>query len=73
MTIINRESREVLIDNIKVSEDNIFLSIEHILHSRDVEAQAISFLKIPNSCKKILLSKDWYWNGSKLIAQKDEF
>ncbi|WP_297813708.1 hypothetical protein [uncultured Helicobacter sp.] len=71
MTIINQESREVLVEDVKVSSENLFLSIEHILLSNEIEAQPISFLKVPDSCKKILLSKDWYWNGAKLVIQKN--
>ncbi len=70
MVIVNQESREVLVEGVKVSSENLFLSIEHVLLSNDIDPQPISFLKVPDSCKKKLLSKDWYWNGTKIVAQQ---
>lgn len=67
MTIINQETQEVLIENVSIaSSENMILSIEHTLLSNDIEPQKVFFLKVPDSLKKKLYSKDWYWDGSKL-------
>ena len=71
MTIINQETEEILIDNLNISEDNIMLSIEHALMARDIEEQRVFFKKVPDFCKKKLYSKDWYWNGNKLVPYED--
>ncbi|TLD84444.1 hypothetical protein LS70_002540 [Helicobacter sp. MIT 11-5569] len=71
MTIINQETRDVLVENVKVTPENLMLGIEHALISNDIEAQRVFFLKVPESCKKTLFSKDWYWNGSKLEVYTD--
>ncbi|MDA3967049.1 MULTISPECIES: hypothetical protein [Helicobacter] len=74
MTIISHESQEVLVDGIKASSlENLTLSIEHALLSNDIEPQRIFFLKVPETFKKFLYSKDWYWNGRKLVVYKDDF
>ncbi|WP_299545840.1 hypothetical protein [uncultured Helicobacter sp.] len=71
MTIINQETRDILVENVKVSPENLILGIEHALISKDIDAQRVFFLKVPESCKKMLFSKDWYWNGVKLEVYKD--
>ena len=71
MTIINQETRDVLVENVKASPENLILGIEHALISNDIDPQRVFFLKVPESCKKALFSKDWYWNGSKLEIYKD--
>lgn len=71
MTIINQETRDVLVENVKASPENLILGIEHALISNEIEAQRVFFLKVPDSCKKILFSKDWYWDGSKLKIYED--
>lgn len=71
MTIINQETRNILVENVKVSQENLILGIEHALLSNDIDAQRVSFLKVPESCKKVLFSKDWYWNGAKLEVYND--
>ena len=71
MTIINQETRDVLVENVKASPENLILGIEHALISNEIEAQRVFFLKVQDSCKKILFSKDWYWDGSKLKIYED--
>lgn len=72
MTIINQENGEILVQNVKVSSlETLFLSIEHALKTNEIEPQRIFFKKIPQEAKKKLLSKDWYWNGSKLEIYQD--
>ncbi|MCI5969275.1 hypothetical protein [Helicobacter sp.] len=71
MTIINQQTRNVLVENVKVSKENLILGIEHALISNDIDAQRVFFLKVPESCKKMLFSKDWYWNGTKLEVYED--
>ncbi|MBX7490481.1 hypothetical protein [Helicobacter turcicus] len=71
MTIINQETRDILVENVKVTPENLILGIEHSLISNDIEAQRVFFLKVPESCKKALFSKDWYWDGSKLKPYTD--
>lgn len=72
MTIVNQESHEVLIPDVKVSSlQTLFLSIEHALKSYDIEPQRIFFKNIPQEYKRNLLTKDWYWNGVKLEVYED--
>ena len=72
MTIINQENEEILVQNVKVSSlETLFLSIEHALKTNEIEPQRICFKNIPQEAKKKLLSKDWYWNGSKLEIYQD--
>ncbi len=72
MMIVNQESHEVLIPNVKVSSpQTLFLSIEHALKSYDIEPQRIFFKDIPQEYKRNLLVKDWYWNGVKLEVYED--
>ena len=71
MTIINQETRGVLAENVKVSPENLLLAIEHALLSSDADPQRVFFLKVPESCKKKLFSKDWYWSGTKLEVYED--
>ncbi|HJF82736.1 hypothetical protein [Helicobacter pullorum] len=72
MTIINQENGEILVQNVKVSSlETLFLSIEHALKTNEIEPQRIFFKNIPQESKKKLLSKDWYWNGSKLEIYQD--
>lgn len=72
MTIIDQENGEILVQNVKVSSlETLFLSIEHALKTNEIEPQRIFFKNIPQEAKKKLLSKDWYWNGSKLEIYQD--
>lgn len=70
MTIINQETRDVLVENVKASPENLILGIEHALISNDIDPQRVFFLKC-QSLAKGSFSKDWYWNGSKLEVYKD--
>lgn len=71
MTIINQETEEILVDNVHISEGNVKLSIEHALMSHSIDEQRVFFKKVPEFCKKKIYSKDWYWNGSKLVPYED--
>lgn len=57
MTILSQETQQILAEDVKISSlENLTLSIEYILHSKEIEPQRVFFLKVPQSCKKFLYS-----------------
>lgn len=73
MTILSQETQQILVKDVKISSlENLTLSIEYILHSKEIEPQRVCFLKVPQSCKKFLYSKDWFWDGEKLLVYQED-
>ncbi|AWI34352.1 hypothetical protein [Helicobacter apodemus] len=73
MTVLSQETQQILAEDVKVSSlENLTLSIEYILHSKEIEPQRVCFLKVPQSCKKFLYSKDWFWDGEKLLIYQGD-
>lgn len=67
MTIVNKDSQKVLVEDVKINDmDHLMTSINFALSTNDIEPQKVFFLKVPDFCKKKLYSKDWYWNGTEV-------
>ena len=57
MTILSQETQQILAEDVKISSlENLTLSIEYILHSKEIEPQRVCFLKVPQTSKKFLYS-----------------